>query len=267
MRFLEGLRRRLTSLNALGPAEPAAGWQSVTPRNMWLCAIGDVHGEAAKLDRLLVKVQAQRQRAADAGRETAIIFLGDLIDRGPDSRAVLERVATDPALADACCLMGNHEQSMLGFLTDPGRHRAWLDHGGRDTLGSFGILAGGALPEARLLELRDALAAELTAEQRHLLAQMRTHAVHGDYLFVHAGVRPGIPLAQQSADDMLWIREPFLGSRRHHGYRVVHGHTVLDAPQVLPNRVAIDTGAYAGGPLTAVILDGSGIDFLSDIGG
>ncbi|MBU2091942.1 MAG: serine/threonine protein phosphatase, partial [Alphaproteobacteria bacterium] len=117
----------------------------------------------------------------------------------------------------------------------------------------------------RLIEIRDVLASRLTPSMRHFLSQLEDYVIYGDYLFVHAGLRPGVPLDEQRQEDLFWIREPFLSSRRHHGYRVVHGHTIVDTPAILPNRVGIDTGAYAGGSLTAAFISKQTLSFLTDL--
>ncbi len=219
-------------------------------------AIGDVHG---CLDRLGALHRAvERDIAARPVAATTLVHLGDYVDRGPDSAGVLNLIADGPAPAgiDAVVnLMGNHEAMMIAALTErsPRAGRHWLMNGGAATLRSFG-LGGSADPEAW---------AEALEPRLDLLRGLAlTHAA-GGYLFVHAGLRPGIPIAAQAQDDLLWIREPFLSATEPFGAVVVHGHTPTPAPVVRSNRIGIDTGAVMGGALTCVVLESDGIDFLS----
>ncbi|HLN23247.1 MAG TPA: metallophosphoesterase family protein [Patescibacteria group bacterium] len=217
-------------------------------------AIGDIHGEIAALDCLLRRIVADAATRPEVLPE--LVFLGDYVDRGADSRAVVERLS-GLALPGFTLhtLMGNHEAAMLDFLADPGRGASWLAYGGAETLVSYGVRASfGISDPARCQELRDQLLARLPDHHWEFLKGLLPQVVLGDYLFVHAGIRPGRSIAAQRPEDVLWIREPFLSSRRRHEKVVVHGHTVTEQPELLSNRIGIDTGAFATGTLTAVAL-------------
>jgi serine/threonine protein phosphatase 1 len=242
---------RLLSLGSGAKAPPPE-----VPPGRIVYAIGDIHGEDALLLDLLARL---RNDAADRGARPVAVFLGDYVDRGPGSRAVLDILAAPPLPDfDIHLLKGNHEQAMLDFLADPLAGAVWLEYGGLATLSSYGVgLAPGAPGPARLMEMRNQLDALLPQAHRQLLTSLRPWVTHGDYVFVHAGIRPEVPLTAQREQDLLWIREPFLDWPDRHEKMVVHGHTVRPAPQLMANRIGIDTGAYATGILTAVALEGS----------
>jgi len=224
------------------------------PEGVVVYAVGDVHGERTALENLLGRI---REDAARRSAAPVAVFVGDYVDRGGDSRGVLDLLCGDPLPGFTLHrLRGNHEQAMLDFLAAPEAGAPWLEFGGVATLDSYGVRGLFGAPTAeRLKTLRDALDAGLPDAHRRLLQALEPYAVYGDYAFVHAGVRPGAPLARQRLDDLLWIREPFLTWPAPHDKVIVHGHTVVPAPQLLPNRIAIDTGVYASGVLTAVALE------------
>jgi serine/threonine protein phosphatase 1 len=227
-----------------------------------LYAVGDIHGESALLDRLLTMIADDMAGRAD--RRAVVVFLGDYVDRGPDSRGVLDRLTAAPlSWAETRFLAGNHESALLDFIDDPVANARWLDFGGAEALASYGVRASvGVRDRGRLKELRDHLADRLPDAHRRFLEALEDWAVYGDYAFVHAGIRPGRALKRQRRDDLLWLREPFLSSSLRHEKVIVHGHTIVDAPEIRPNRIAVDTGAYATGVLTAVVLDGTERSFL-----
>ena len=233
------------------------------PRNRVVYAIGDVHGCAdllVHLHRAILADAARRGRA-----EAVAVHLGDYVDRGPASRAVLDRLSGDPLPGlQKVYLCGNHDAWMRDFLTDARAGRGWLVNGGRETLESYGVACWGSDPSLReLRRLRSDLLAAMPERHRRFLDTLRLTWSEGAYLFVHAGLRPGVPLARQQPADLTGIRRPFLTSRdRFDGALVVHGHTVVTSPQVHANRIAIDTGAYATGRLTALVIDGDEIAFL-----
>ncbi len=234
------------------------------PEGVLIYAIGDVHGELFQLERLLGKIEADALRR-DADRKI-IIFLGDVIDRGGHSRDIIGSLGKDPFVLpefEVICLKGNHEQVMLDFFDHPETSQAWFQYGGVETLASYGIRAG-ARTEApeKLAQLRDEALLAIPTRDVAFLRSLKTRFTLGDYFFVHAGVRPGITLDRQSAEDLLWIREPFLSSTQFHEKIIVHGHTVHAEPQNLPNRIGIDTGAYATGILTSLVLHGDQGCFL-----
>ncbi|MEX2642583.1 MAG: metallophosphoesterase family protein [Acetobacterales bacterium] len=228
--------------------------QPRVPEGRRIYAVGDVHGRADLLRRLLDMIA--EDAAAHADRACVLVYIGDYVDRGPRSRETIDLVlADDPAGMETVALMGNHEELMLDALGgDRSAATTWLTNGGDATLSSYGIAAVGNVPK----EARDRIPA---AHMRFLRNLRLTHR-EGDYLFVHAGVRPGVPLDEQRSSDLLWIREPFLGSKADHGAIVVHGHTPLHAPEEKSNRIGIDTGAFATGMLSCLVLDGSGRSYL-----
>jgi serine/threonine protein phosphatase 1 len=247
------IQRWLARLLSLSSGVKAAPPEA--PPGRVIYGIGDIHGEDALLLDLLARL---RDDAAGRDAQPVAVFLGDYVDRGPGSRMVLDILADPPLPGFAVDLLkGNHEQAMLDFLADPLAGAIWLEYGGLATLSSYGVdLPPGATGPARLLEMRDQLNRRLPQGHRQLLTALRPWVTHGDYLFVHAGIRPEVPLAAQREPDLLWIREPFLDWPDRHEKMVVHGHTVRPTPQLLANRIGIDTGAYATGILTAVALEG-----------
>jgi serine/threonine protein phosphatase 1 len=228
-------------------------------------AIGDIHGRLDLLTALMAQVGADAERhPADQKRQ--IVFLGDYIDRGTESRGVIDALLR-PAWPNfpRIFLMGNHEEAMLEFLDEQTNGVAWLTYGGLETLLSYGV-AIRKLPttDASAAELREALRAALPSGHIDFLRRCALSHAEGDYVFVHAGVRPGRPLEMQHRRDMLWIRDEFLRSPGAlPGKVVVHGHTICDAPQDLGHRIDIDTGAFVSGKLTCLVLRGTTRRFLS----
>lgn len=235
--------------------------ESYSPRLIY--AVGDVHGRADLLSRIIDMI---RNDAGSLAPEMPpiVVLLGDLIDRGPASRGCLDAALSLQAegWCDTVCIRGNHEQSMLMFADTGAGGATWCAHGGDATLTSYGV----GLPEQPSDEdwalVRAQLVENVPDAHWRLLRAMPLWATCGDYLFVHAGVRPNIPLKEQEEADLLWIRQPFLRARRASDRVVVHGHTVLNAPEVKPWRIGVDTGAYITGVLTAVRLHGHERDLL-----
>jgi len=226
-------------------------------------AVGDVHGRLDLLDGLLAQIAAHHQAQADEAKPL-LVLLGDLVDRGPDSRGVLERVIAGPLPGfQTLTLCGNHEEALLRLLdeAEPGLLERWSHFGGDSFILSYGEdpVRLAALPEpegiARLRQL-------IPAAHQEFLRSLADTFRFGDYLFVHAGIRPGISLHRQQPADLRWIREPFLSDPRDHGVVVVHGHTITDEPDVRPNRIGIDTGGYRQGVLTALVIDESELSWL-----
>lgn len=230
------------------------------PEGTRICAIGDIHGHLLLLDRLLERFyEAVRNKPVD---RTILIGLGDMIDRGPDSPGVLDRMIalSGDALCDASfecvCLKGNHEDAMLRFMFDdaPETGRVWLQNGGNTTCRDYGVEVGS--PTAQELSRISAdLRASVPKAHVDFMRGLKLDHTVGDYLFVHAGVRPGRPLDRQDPYDLMWIRDDFLRSHEDFGKIVVHGHTPVAAPEIHRNRIALDTGAGHGRGLTAMILD------------
>ena len=224
-------------------------------------AVGDVHGRADLLDRLLARVR--EDAATRPERRKVLVFLGDYVDRGPDSRRVIDLLAAeDPYGPERVFLKGNHEDAMLGFLAAPETGIQWLGFGGAATLRSYGVDPSAAHIDGDLDRLRRELARALPRSHRRFLDRLALCHEEGDYLFVHAGVRPGIPLDRQDPDDLIWIRGAFLESREDFGKTVVHGHSIAPRPELRANRIGIDTGAFATGVLTCLVLRGARRAFI-----
>jgi serine/threonine protein phosphatase 1 len=226
------------------------------PAGVVCYAIGDVHGCAGLLVPLLAHIL---EDGADAcGAHKVVVCLGDYVDRGPDSRAVIEALLELEARQDveARFLLGNHEHVLLGFLDDPVGGEAWLGLGASATLASYGAPAppADASPE-NWREIRDGFARVLPARHLDFLRRLEPACALGDYFFVHAGALPGVPLKKQSPRDLLWIRQLFLLDPRPFEKVVVHGHTPSAEVHVDERRIGLDTGAFATGVLSAVRLE------------
>lgn len=224
------------------------------PTGRRLYAIGDLHGRLDLLDLALEKIAVDD--ATRGAAQTTVIFLGDLVDRGPDSAGVVDRLLRLAGSgADVRFLLGNHEEVfLLALAGDLRAVRLFCRIGGRETLLSYGLDAA----EYEALgyeEVMERLAALVPAEHRDFLSAFEELIVVGDYAFAHAGVRPGVPFAKQSAEDLRWIREPFLGHRDALEKVVVHGHTIRDQVEFRHHRIGIDTGGYASGRLSVLGLE------------
>lgn len=232
------------------------------PAGRRLYAIGDIHGRLDLLNSLYASIEAEIAAAPHLDHQ--IILLGDYIDRGPDSAGVLDWLLDKQRSgAPMTPLIGNHEDSMIRFLDDLSVGPGWLYYGGRETLESYGITAGTDRHSTDALRrLQAQLRERLPPLHLDLLCALKPVHVDGDYLFAHAGVRPNVPIESQSRDDLLWIRDEFLGSTRDHGKVVIHGHTISQAPELRRNRIGIDTGAFATDILTCVVLEGATQRFL-----
>lgn len=229
------------------------------PENSLIYAVGDIHGRADLLDRLLTIIAAHAAKAKATERK--VVFLGDYIDRGPASPAVLDRLIAGPPDGFAwITLAGNHEAAFLDFLTG-GSGATWLEVGGRDTVRAY-LGEHAALPHRPEDSLRRELAARLPPAHLEFLKRLDTSHQEGGYFFAHAGVRPGVALDRQDPQDLLWIRRDFLSSGYDHGKVVVHGHSGAPEPQVWPNRIGIDTHAWISNRLTALVLQGGQRRFL-----
>lgn len=227
---------------------------------MRVYALGDIHGQLGKLDDAHREIRADRERTGDGA--APVIHLGDLVDRGPDSRGVIDYLIDGIGRGEPWrVLKGNHDRMFADYVREAkqdARLRAGLSYvhpsiGGLATLASYGVTRG--------LMTRDrdlALKASEAVPEAHLSFVDNLPIYHraGGFLFVHAGIRPGIDLADQIEDDLVWIREPFLSDDRDHGFIVVHGHTPVDEATHRGNRVALDTGAGFGGPVTAAVFEG-----------
>jgi serine/threonine protein phosphatase 1 len=227
-------------------------------------AVGDIHGRADLLKALLAKIETDRAQGGYEGR-AMLVFIGDYIDRGLQSRDVIDAlIGIDRSVYEPIYLIGNHEAALLNFLERPSSGRFWLSIGGGETMFSYGALApaadaGDAEFEVAAQALRDAM----PASHHEFLDGLKLTARLGDYLFVHAGVRPGRALEDQDVRDLLQVRESFLKDRSHLGFKVVHGHTPETRVHNDERRIGLDTGAYATGRLSAVRLQDDGVQVIS----
>jgi hypothetical protein len=223
-------------------------------------AIGDLHGRVDLLDRLVEAIRADiATRDHGSNQKPMIVLLGDYIDRGPSSAQVIDRILAleaDPTL-EVHSILGNHEDAMLAFLDERSSGVSWGRHGGLTTLTSYGVPSPGPDAGADLwAQARQQLRAVVPPEHEAYLRRLEHYLVVGELIFVHAGLRAGVPLARQKLRDILYIREEFLDAPVDGGLTVVHGHTPSDTVYGAPGRVCVDTGAYATGVLTAARFDG-----------
>jgi serine/threonine protein phosphatase 1 len=234
----------------------AKDWAPATEDGERIYAVGDIHGRADLLQAMFDKLEAHNDRNPHLAGPT-VILLGDMIDRGPDSARVLRLVKAIQEQTDRLVvLMGNHELLMVKALEGyPGMLSAWLKSGGDQTLRSYGVdpeeLGDNPIVAASIISQA------IPDETVQWLSQLPLSARSGDYMFCHAGVRPGVALAAQKADDLLWIRREFLSDERDHGAMIVHGHSIETEVQLRSNRIGIDTGAYRSGVLTALYVEGN----------
>lgn len=232
----------------------------ITNENARIYAIGDIHGRLDLLDRMIDAIGRDAKRH---GGDSLTVTLGDYIDRGPKSRGVLDRLVENPFPGGYVALRGNHEALLDAFLNDPKVGAHWQHLGGLQTLHSFGVRVSPLSGARNFDEASAQLRAALTPAQTRFLASLKMSHSAGRYFFCHAGVRPGIPLERQSDDDLLWIRDEFLDSEADFGKVIVHGHTPVVEPTVRANRINVDTGAFATGRLTCVVLEGDRHRFIT----
>ncbi|MDH5771699.1 MAG: serine/threonine protein phosphatase [Rhodospirillaceae bacterium] len=231
-------------------------------------AVGDVHGRADLLGKLLQKIIADFEKTKDKNgadySKNVLVMLGDLVDRGPDSRGVLELLSANMPEEirknfEVIMLRGNHEVMMLDFIR--GREDAydWLGNGGMEALESYDIDPHGREVD----DLRREFKEKLPKSHLDLVRTMKLRKRIGGYMFVHAGLRPGVTLKNQNPDDLVWIRHSFLDSKVDFGFVVVHGHSIRREPEIRPNRIGIDTGAWMSERLTALVLEGESQRFIT----
>lgn len=231
------------------------------PEGRRVYAIGDIHGRDDLFEELLGLIE--RDDAAAAPADTSLILLGDLVDRGPSSKQVIDRaIGLSRRWPDVRLLAGNHEEVFLKALAgDPQLVRYFVQIGGEPTINSYG-LAGDTYHCMTFDQIAERLPRLVPDAHKRFLAEAEEQIRIGDYLFVHAGIRPGTAFDEQKGSDLRWIRDDFLSDRRDHGAMIVHGHTITDDVAEHPNRIGIDTGAYRSGVLTAIVLEGSGRRYL-----
>ncbi len=250
-------RRRSKLLSAFGFRRKR---EAHVPDGMRVYAVGDIHGCAVQLDELHVRIAAD---AAFFPGDKVIVYLGDYIDRGPDSRGIIERlIGRVPEGFRARFLKGNHDAALLDFLENAAAYRVWRAYGAPETLLSYGVRPPLFDSLEKLEEARLALAAALPATHLRFFHSLELFVVLGDYAFVHAGIRPGLNVEDQSEQDLLWIRNDFLNCTEHYDKVIVHGHTPASRPVRLHNRIGLDTGAYATGILSCAVLEGVGCRFI-----
>jgi len=227
--------------------------------NSLLYVIGDIHGRLDLLDRLIAAIDRDVQ---EHGPKAIVITLGDYIDRGPDSRGVLDRLMDNPFPTPYVALKGNHEALLAAFLADPAVCTRWRMLGGLETLHSYGVPVSSLAISKNYEEAAARLRVAMPSKHLGFLQSLKSWYSHGKYFCCHAGVRPGVPLDRQSDKDLIWIRDEFLRSKIDFGKIVVHGHTPTPEPEVLPNRINIDTGAFVTGKLTCIVLEGDQHRFI-----
>ena len=234
------------------------------PAKRRVYAIGDIHGRADLLDELRRRIVADAKKATP-GTQPVVVYLGDYVDRGMNSREVVDMLLHKPLEGfESVHLMGNHEAILLQFLVDTSIAPTWFNNGGNLALFSYGVhIPPGERDEQRLRQAQQDFLKALPEDHLEFLRSLKTSHVEGDYVFVHAGIRPNVPLEKQHPRDLIWIRGEFLNSMVQHPKIVVHGHSTEMDVQQLPNRIGIDTGAYYSGRLTALVLDGETRRFLS----
>lgn len=222
------------------------------PPGLRVYAVGDVHGCLDQLNQLLDLIETDLKARPSPSK---LIFLGDLVDRGPNSAGVLERILNGGLPTDDCvCLTGNHEEAMLECLDGSvSSYGNWLQHGGLQTMESYGVTRQDIFHKS--FDLARAMRVLIPPLHGHFLRSFKNMETVGDYVFVHAGIRPGVSMDQQSTRDLRWIRSDFLDNKMDHGAMVVHGHTIVPRVERRRNRIAVDTGCYLSGRLSAVVLE------------
>ena len=234
------------------------------PPGTRIYAVGDIHGRLDLLEALQTEIVDDLAR--NPVSRAVLVYLGDYVDRGPSSNAVIDQLINQPLPGfEIIHLKGNHEDFLLRFYDNGEFGESWLMNGGGATLHSYGVDNAEDTFNViwHLSEFRKAFCHALPAEHLEFLSSLSLHRREGDYVFVHAGLRPGVPMDQQTAQDQMWIRDDFLFSDADFGAVVVHGHSPRPAPVVRDNRIGIDTMAYRSGCLTCVILEGFEQRFIS----
>jgi serine/threonine protein phosphatase 1 len=241
--------------------DPSALMTAIPPAPARVYVIGDIHGRADLLDRVIARITRDLEVAPVA--DCLTVTLGDYVDRGPDSQRVIERLAGNPFPTAFVALKGNHEAVLERFLVDPSVADHWRRLGGLETLHSYGVDVGPLMRGRGYDAAAAAFRSVLPQAHTEFFCSLKTSLTVGRYFLCHAGVRPGVPLSQQHEDDLLWIRDEFLASDIDFGKIVVHGHSPTRRPQILANRINIDTGAFMSGRLTCAVLEGDRVRLLT----
>jgi serine/threonine protein phosphatase 1 len=234
--------------------------KATAPDGTRIYAIGDIHGRADLLDLLAGKIAGDL--VARPAPNALTVFLGDYVDRGLESRGVLERLASGDFPTRFIALRGNHEDAMLHFLDETAVLQQWVMFGGLTTLASYGVDPGEEMRRGGARAVQAAFLSRLPQAHRRFLEETQFSTEFGDYFFCHAGVRPHVPLDRQDPGDLMWIRYEFLEYRGDFGKVVVHGHTPHTKVESLENRINLDTHAFKSGVLTAVALEGAERRFI-----
>lgn len=245
--------------NTDSSAEPCS-----VPDGTRIYTIGDIHGRADLLKALHENI-LDDAKTAHSGTKVIVVYLGDYIDRGMESRQVLDMLIASP-LADfeLVYLKGNHEDALLSFLEDDAIGADWLAIGGDAFLYSYKVAPQAGLSgKNKFKQLQKDLKYALSDDHLSFLSGLKLSYQAGDYFFAHAGIMPGRPLAKQNPSHLMWIRSEFIDDQRDYGKIIIHGHTISSKPEIRTNRIGIDTGAYASGKLTCLVLEGKKRWFLS----
>lgn len=224
------------------------------PADIRIYAIGDIHGRADLLYEITQRIEDDlRRRPIKYAIE---VYLGDYIDRGPDSKSVIDQLAVRLVEKRALCLRGNHEALLAEFLHDPSVIHHWSQLGAWETFSSYGVTVSDRDGTITPVDLHQSFLKVFPRAHELFLQCLRDSFCCGDYVFVHAGIRPGIPIELQEPTDLHWIRGEFLESTQSHGKYVVHGHTPVSHADIRSNRINIDTGAWMSGVLTCIAIEG-----------
>ena len=253
---MSSLLSRVQRLN-VGGRPPAL------PAGTRIYAVGDIHGRLDLLNELLSRISADIN-IRPIGRALCV-FLGDYIDRGPWSRETIDRLIEHGGSNEAVFLKGNHEQIAIRCLSEPSVFDQWMRLGGIETLISYGVLPGASANGRPIVELQAAFHAALPQSHLRFLRNLQLSFNCGDFFFAHAGVKPDVELSKQKETDLLWIREEFLSSHKDFGKIVVHGHTPARVIEIEPNRINIDTGAFATGRLTCLVIEKNSLSVIDTL--
>ncbi|MCK5872975.1 MAG: serine/threonine protein phosphatase [Methylococcales bacterium] len=257
------MKKLLTRINTYLKGDQALYRPGLLPGQRIYC-IGDIHGRYDLLQQLHDLILLDASNYHDS---VSAVYIGDYIDRGPQSKQVVDYLLSNPLLDfNSIFLQGNHEQVLLEFLHDPNSATAWFSFGGLSTLISYNIKITGIPSPQQLSSLQIELRENIPNTHIKFFQQLLPYYEKDGYYFVHAGVKPGVQLKKQRLEDMLWIRDKFLNSQRFHGKVIVHGHSITDAPDIHTNRIGIDTGAYDSNILTCLVLENDEKRFLSTTG-
>jgi serine/threonine protein phosphatase 1 len=230
------------------------------PPGLRVYAVGDIHGRLDLLDKLLARINVDIERRPTA--RPVCVFLGDYIDRGPSSRETIDRLIAHGEANESVFLRGNHEVIAMKCLNDRSMFDQWLRLGGVETLGSYGVRLETLANGKRIVELQAAFHNALPQKHFRFFQDLQNTYACGDFFFVHAGAKPNVELSQQKESDLLWIRGEFLSSNYDFGKIIVHGHTPSREIEVRPNRINIDTGAFATDRLTCLVLEGESLSVI-----